>query len=137
MADVSITVANVELVSGTPFSGIAGASITAGDAVYIDGTDSNKIKLADPTDAATDAAVGIAVSNATTGSTVLYAKSGAVVDIGGTVAVGGVYVCSGASAGGIAPEADLTSGDYVTILGVAITATNIKLNVFVSGVAHA
>jgi hypothetical protein len=48
--------------------------------------------------------------------------------------VGQVYVAS-TNAGGIAPYADLGSGDYVTILGVATTATNLKLSINQSGIA--
>ena len=49
---------------------------------------------------------------------------------------GAVYVVS-ANAGGIAPVADLGSGDYVTLLGIATSTTNLKLSISVSATAKA
>lgn len=54
--------------------------------------------------------------------------------IGGTVVVGTVYVVS-ATAGGIAPSADLATGWYTTILGVATTAAKLSMGLKASSVA--
>ena len=51
MAAISITAANVlKSSTGQVSVGTAGATITAGQSVYIDTSDSNKIKLADAND---------------------------------------------------------------------------------------
>ena len=134
MADVTVTAANVELVSGTTSSGVSGETITAGEAVWVDTGDSNKIKLADADLSAAAATVsGVAIQGSTTGNLVVYALTGAVIDIGGTVVKGGVYVLS-ATAGGVAPEADLASGMYTSILGTASSTTNITLDIRNSGI---
>jgi hypothetical protein len=39
------------------------------------------------------------------------------------------------NAGGIAPYADLATGDFVTILGVATTVTNLKIGILYSATA--
>jgi hypothetical protein len=36
--------------------------------------------------------------------------------------------------GGVAPEADLAAGDWVTILGIAVSASQLNLAINVSGV---
>ena len=64
------------------------------------------------------------------------ATGGDIILVGTTMAVGAVYVQS-ATAGKIAPEADLGSGEYVTSLGIASSTTEIKLSLHVSGTAHA
>jgi hypothetical protein len=44
----------------------------------------------------------------------------------------GIIYCVSATAGGIAPSADLTTGDYVTILGVGATTNRLAVDIFVS-----
>lgn len=54
--------------------------------------------------------------------------------LGATLTVGQTYVASG-TAGGIAPIADLTTGDYPVVLGVARTAALLNLNPTAGGAA--
>lgn len=135
MADVSVTAANVAPLSDTQYGeGIAGATITAGQSVYVDASDSNKVKLADAnaSSAAADTR-GLAMHGALAGQPIKYA-SGGTVQPGFTVTVGSVYVQS-ATAGGIAPVADLASGHYTKIIGVGQTASILKLILQGAGVA--
>lgn len=133
MADYAITVANVAAQSGsTQASGTSGATITQGDAIYIDASDSNKIKVADcTTSAATAAAKGIALNSALSGQPVTYAKAGSSVNLGTTLAIGDVVILS--EAGAIAPVADLASADYLTIIGHATSTTLATLTMDVGG----
>jgi hypothetical protein len=134
VADVSVTAASVVKTASTAIrAGIAGATITAGQPIYLDSTASNKAKPADADALATAAVVGIALNSASDGQPIDYATAGNVT-YNSAFTVGQVYVAS-TNAGGIAPYADLGSGDYVTILGVATTATNLKLSINQSGIA--
>lgn len=135
MADLVITAANVlagsDAITG---SGIAGATITAGQTLYQDASDSNELKPADSNaGASTSAAVGIALHAALTGQPIKYVKSGSIT-IGATVAVGTIYVVSN-NAGGIAPSSDLAQGWYTTILGIATTTAIIDVSIKSGGVA--
>jgi hypothetical protein len=56
------------------------------------------------------------------------------INLGATLTVGQIYVLS-ATAGGIAPVADLATGHYPSILGVATTASNLLMGILVSNVA--
>ena len=95
------------------------ATITAGQTVYLD-TAVEKWKLADNNDTAAKAVVaGIALNNASDDQPLHVLQEGQIT-IGGTVAVGTIYVQS-STAGGIAPAADLLSTNYVTKLGIGIT----------------
>ena len=135
MADITVTAANVVAPSGQENIrvGTAGEAITAGQSVYIDTADSDKIKLADNNaSAATATAAGVSVTGAGNGEPVVYAIGGDY-DTGGTVVKGGVYVVS-ATAGGIAPEADLASGNYTSVLGVASSTSNITIKINNSGI---
>lgn len=135
MADLSQTAANVRPGSGAtvqPFT--AGATITAGQVLYQDSAD-NKVKLADTTSAAKAAAIGIAITNASTDE-VVYVLTEGDIDVGATLAVGEVYAVSD-TAGAIRPDSDNGTGDYCTTLGRASTASNLKFKKDVSGIAHA
>lgn len=135
MADIVITAANVLKGAGAEVrSGIFGATITQGQALYKDAAD-NKLKLAD-TDSGTAAArevEGISLSAGSNGQPGFYLKSG-LITIGGTVTVGKIYVLSG-NAGGIAPIDDLASGDYTAVIGIGVSATQIKVGILNGGVA--
>ena len=134
MVDVSVTASGVLPESGAEIqSGYAGATITAGQALYKDSSDSNSLKPADADDTSAKATVvGIALNSASDGQPVDYQTRGNI-DIGGTVTVGTVYVLSG-TAGGICPAADLATGDYTSIIGVGVDADSIKLGILNSGV---
>lgn len=133
MANITITPANVLKGSGASIAnGRAGGTITAGMAVYADASDSGDLKAAHcETSAATAAAVGIALHGASDGQPLQYLTSG-LITIGGTVTVGELYVLS--DSGGIAPEGDHASDDWVTFIGVGVSATQIRVTIIASGV---
>ncbi len=134
MADLSVTAANV--LAGTNAKirkGIAGATITAGQWVYEDTADGGKFKLADCDASATTAkAAGVALNGAAAGQPLLVCEEDDDFTPGGTLTVGAIYVLSG-TAGAAAPTADLASGDWVTVLMVAKSATKAVLKRMVSG----
>jgi hypothetical protein len=131
--DITITAASVLSSTAASVSeGVAGDTITAGQPVYKDATDSGKIKLADANVLAKIAVVGISIHGAAAGQPIKYATKDSAFTLGGTVAAGAVVVLS-ATAGGIAPVTDLTSGSYGVVLGVGIGSNQIKLNPIIGG----
>lgn len=134
MADYSVTAASVVKTANTAIAeGIAGGTITAGMAVYIDTSDSSKLKACDADVSASSAAAGIALHGASSGQPLKYATSGNLT-FNAAFAAGDCVVCS-TTAGGIAPYADLASGDFVTILGIATSTTNLKIQINASETA--
>jgi hypothetical protein len=133
MADLAVTAANV--VRGTGASvenGIAGAAITAGQTVYKDPADSKFRPCdADAGAAAARTTRGVALNSCAANQPLAVQVAGRLA-IGAAVTVGAIYVQSD-TAGGIMPAADLEAGDYVTVLGVGVSATDIDLNIHVSG----
>ena len=133
MADISVTAANVVAASGaTKYTGRAGGTITAGQPVYEDPSDSYDLKAAKADAAATDKVKGIALHGASDGQPLTVITAGGL-NIGATLTVGIIYVLSAAAAGGVAPSADLASTNYVTTLGVATTASNLDVQIHNSG----
>lgn len=134
MADISITAANVLKGSNAVVeAGTAGGTITAGQVVYKD-ADDGRYKLAD-CDSATVAAKsprGVALNGASNGQPLSIARSGDVT-IGGTLTAGTAYYLSPV-AGGIAPLADVASGDNVVLLGLAKTTAILSLDIQNPGV---
>lgn len=135
MADLVPVAANVQQADGAGIArGIFGATITAGQSVYLDS--GNELQLAEKDGTAlVAAAVGIAVNGGAAGQPASYIVSGDL-DLGVTLVIGETYVV-GAAPGGIAPLADVVSGDFPTILGIADAANNLKVNLFQGGVARA
>jgi hypothetical protein len=123
MADIAVTAANVRNYGASMIHGTLGTTVTAGQVVYQDPAD-GKYKLADTNGASAPirTPAGIALNGGGDGQPVAIATGGGLLDLGATLAVGHVYVLS-ATAGGIAPVADLATGHYTVVLGVA-TATN-------------
>lgn len=122
--DLSITAANLAPSSAAVMrDGVAGVAITAGQLVYKDTAD-NKLKLADANGASAliRTPIGIASNSAGIGQNVRYILSDPALTIGGTVSNGAVYVLS-ATAGGVAPVADLTTGWYPCVVAVGISST--------------
>ncbi len=134
MADLVITAANV--ISGSDAAidhGRAGATITAGQVVYKESS-SGKYKLADADGASVEikTPVGVALNGASDGQPLAVQTSGDIT-IGGTLTAGSVYYLS-STPGGIQPYADLGSGEYVALLGLAKSTTVLALRITVPGV---
>ena len=135
MADLSITSSSVQPASGaTLITGTAGAAVTAGQPIYKDSGDGNKLKPADANASETTAAaVGIAVNDAADEQPLTYITRGNLVTDGTTVK-GTIYSLS-TTAGGIAPVADLGTGAFTTILAVASdTAGTLAVHIHRSGI---
>jgi hypothetical protein len=133
MADLSVTAGNVRKGDDAyPLKGTAGATITAGMPVYLDAV-TGKLKPCIKTGLAESSAIGIALHGASDGQPLQYVAEDAEFTVGATLTVGTIYTV-GAAAGGIAPTGDLAATNYVTVLGVAVSASKLKLKPIVSGV---
>jgi predicted transcriptional regulator len=122
MADLTITATSVVPASGATTSvGTAGEALTAGQAVYLKAADGRLWKAqCDSTDAEATV-VGITLNGAAAGQPVSYQSAGTL-NIGGTTAKTTYYVLS-ATAGGIAPQADLVSTNRIVHIGYSTATT--------------
>jgi hypothetical protein len=137
MADISITAASViASESASLEDGVAGATITAGQVVAIDPA-TDRYVLADNNSGTADlrSPVGIALHASLAGQPLRIAKRGSVT-VGAVLTAGVAYYLSD-TPGGICPVADLASGEYSSILGVASSTSNLKLAIQESGAAIA
>ncbi len=128
MADTVITPANVLASTNAQitYNGLAGAVTNAGDVIYRDNTDSNKIKPSSASGAApANTVTGIALNSAAVGQPVAYVVSDPNFIPGGVLVPGTLYVLS-ATTGKMCPASDLASGDTAILLGVAKTATTMN-----------
>lgn len=125
-ADVTITATSVVPGSNAQYRyGVAGAAITAGQLVYLDVT-TNTWKLSDANLSATASDVdGIAINSAASGAPVTIVTQDDDLTLGGTTAEGTIYILS-ATAGGIAPAADLTTGWYAVVVALGKSATKVR-----------
>ena len=131
MADLS----SITAVRPTAFTVVRnvqyGATIAAGQPVVKSGT---KYVLADAdASAALAAAEGIAISPGVDNGYGLIATGGSIVLVGTTMAVGESYLVA-PTPGGIMPNADKATGDYVTKLGTASTTTQLDLAINATGI---
>lgn len=135
MADIAITAANVVSgVGGQKDFGTAGATITAGQTVYLDAT-TQKYLLSDADGTGTRQSNGIALNGAANNQPLSVHRSGPIT-IGGTLVPGAAYYVS-STAGGIAPAADNTTGKNVILLGLATSTTVLNVDIQNSGVTVA
>jgi hypothetical protein len=135
MVDVVVTPANcIASANAKKINGIAGATILAGQTVYRD-TTTKKFGLADA-DSATEnvrTLFGIALHGASLNQPLTVMTEGDVT-IGGTLVQGLVY-CLSNTPGGIMPSADLSAGEYTTVIGPAISTTVLRVKLNAAGVA--
>lgn len=134
-ADISITATSVVKGSGAKTrSGIAGATVTAGQVVY-EAAATGKWSPADANSATAEvrAPVGIALNGAAANQPLTIITEGPVT-IGATLTVGAGYYLSG-TAGGIAPVADMVTGIYPVFLGFATTSGILDVEIVAAGVA--
>ena len=134
-ADIAITAANVVPSAKARYSQqTAGATITAGQVVYLD-TVSGTVKLAKANSASPVISVyGIAATNASLNQPVVIITSDPALAIGGTIASGGTVWVSGTNAGGMTSTfADLVTGWTVTVLGVGTGSNSINFNPLAGG----
>lgn len=129
MAILSITASAVLKGANAQFqTGLAGATITAGQTVYLDAADST-YKLADANlSAAAATVVAIALNSASAGQPVSVLQEDDDFTTGGTMVTGTVYVLS-ATAGGINPAADLAAGWYPSVVFIAKSTTKAVMKI--------
>jgi len=136
MADLSITASAV--LPGTNAQttrGIAAETITAGQLVFRDSSNSNLITKTDVNASGKQTVHGIALCGASAGQPVVYATvdDDLTLFASSGLTVGILYVLSG-TAGGIAPAADLATGLTGIFVGVAKSATKLNFNPTAGGV---
>jgi hypothetical protein len=133
MADITITATSVVPGANAIVEhGILGASATAGQAVYKD-TSTNTFKLSDSNGASSliKSVYGIVVAGGSSGQACAVQRAGSVT-IGATLTPAAAYYLS-ANPGGICPFADLTTGDAVTQIGIAASASVLQLEMVAPG----
>lgn len=128
MTDLVITAAS--LLPGSDAvvqNGAAGEAVGQGKAVYFDSTLQQWL-LADANHAtaAKRRPTGIALNATTAAAQKLAVQTGGTITIGAALTAGARYYCS-ATAGGIAPEADLATGMETSLIGIALSTTVLKL----------
>lgn len=132
-ADLSITAsavvpsANAQINEAT-----AGATITAGQLIYLDSSDLDtksrpKAKLADcnSATAAVRSVAGIAINGASAGQRVSYVYHDPALAIAASGLTANTILVLSATAGGIAPAADVTTGWYLSVIAVVKSGTTI------------
>lgn len=134
MADLTQTAANVGLAgSGAVVRAVqVGETITQGQPLYLKTSD-NKYWRCDSDAEASAVVAGIALTPGTADEYVVIGTAGPI-DLGATLTVGELY-CVSTNVGAIAPIGDLTTGDYVSIIGAADTTGKLTMAIHVTGVA--
>jgi hypothetical protein len=126
MSNLSPTAANVKRVSGSIFQKTAGAAVVRGDVCYLKASD-GKAYLGQCDGTTEEAeALYMALNDAAADQPVTLQKGGEI-NLGAILTVGVVYVLS-ATAGKIAPLADLVSTNKLTIVGTARTTSILRLS---------
>ena len=134
MANLSQTAGNVAVGASSTVTVTlaAGETITQGQPVYQKSSDLLYYKA--DANASLEAAGSsyIALTPASASGYFVAVKSG-LMNLGATLTVGTTYVVS-ATAGAICPIVDLTTGDYVTILGTASTSALLSVDITATGI---
>ena len=130
MAALTITASQVIAGADADFyQGLAGETITAGKSCYLDEL-TNRIRLADANGSLETAEVkGIALNAASNGQALRLQTGGTITLGAGAAPVLSTIYIVGATAGDIAPAADLGSGWYTSVLGVGGASNTLKMKI--------
>jgi hypothetical protein len=127
MANYTLNAADILAADGAVIkTGIAGDTITAGQAIYLKLDDARKVWRASKGAAASAIVAGIALNSATANQPIFYCERGVISVTASAVPVGAVVVLS--TAGGLSPAADLASGNRVCVVGVGMAGNKISVN---------
>lgn len=112
-----------------------GDTVILGQPVYLDSNTKYKVGAASSIITANVSAIAFSAGVDTDYG---YILSGSTIMtfVGTTFIIGDPYFLS-ATAGNIVPLADVLTGHYVTLLGIALSATTIRLIITPTGYAHA
>jgi hypothetical protein len=135
MADLSITATSVVAGSNASIKhGTAGETVTAGQAGYYDASSRKYMKAdSNSASAAARAAECIFLNGAAINQPVAV-QTGGDITIGASLTAGVQYYLSD-TPGGICPVADIGSGEYPCLVGLATSTSVLSLNFKPSGVA--
>lgn len=133
MANLTITAASVKAGSNAiiDYGHNAGATLTQGQPVYLDAATST-YKVSDANGAGAKSCDGVTLNAASAGQPIAVEKGGDLTP--GATLVPGTTYCVSETGGLICPQADLTTGDDVIVLGVAKSTTVLSLHPQVPGV---
>jgi hypothetical protein len=134
--DLAVTAANVKAGLGArTASGIAGEAVTAGQLCYKAAV-SHKYMKADSNSATAEARnpTCIFLNNAGADQPITV-LTGGLITIGGAVTANTAYYASD-TPGGLCPLADVGTGEYLTLVGLAVSATQIRVNFQSTGVTN-
>lgn len=126
MADLTITAASVIAdSSATKVHGTAGETIAQGKLVYLNST-TNKWMMADSNSGTAEARAGthVSLNSAALNQPITVGKGR--ITIGATLTPGLAYYGSD-TPGGICPIADVGSGEYVNLVGLAMSASVLEV----------
>jgi hypothetical protein len=127
MADISITASDVLGDDSEHETLPAGEVIAAGDTCYKSANTWLKADAdASTTDSAKSVVRGMALNSALVAGQKVKVQKKGVVTVGSVLTVGEIYVQSG-GAGKICPKGDLAANDWVTVVGVGKTATQLDM----------
>lgn len=133
MAAITITAANVGVGAGAVIQMVeAGEAITHGMPIYRD-TASLDFRKADADAEATAIVKGITITACTADGTQVAIITRGPLVLGSVLTQGTEYYL-GTTAGTIVPKSDLATGDYVTRLGIASSATTLEVDIQSTGV---
>src|SRR4030095_12657864 len=117
MSNISITPANfIPSANATIIQGVAGATITRGQALYLD-TAAGTYKLIVLTSTTTDTLAGLACEDAAAGQPILIVTKDPALAIGGGCASGDTIWCSNTTAGMTLTFADLVATWRINVIG--------------------
>jgi len=132
MAAITVTAANVSLISGEPLGNqVAAAAITPGQALYQ--LDNGSWALAQGDGTALEAGlnnIGIALSGTSAAGQLLSVATGSrgcIVGFGAGVLLAGFFYTVGDASGSIVPSADNGSTDKATLIGQAISTSQLMM----------
>lgn len=139
MAALTITASQVLRVSGDVVTGTAGATITAGQSVYLSSSNTWLLAQADGTAAESGygSEYGIALHASLSGQPIDVQINGDITLGAGAAPAAGIPYFVGTTAGDIVLSGDLSAGHYTALLGIGMGTNKVRITRCATGVVKA
>lgn len=129
----TFTASSVLASSVAPKTAIAAVALSAGELIYLDSATSNQARKSVNSSLAAAACVGMALNSCAAGQPVSYTDAGEITVQTAAFGSTGIVLVISSTAGQCESVADMSQGDYLTMIGFSVAGNKFRFDLNQTG----